>query len=327
MEEIGNTGHGGGAKEEVTRLDWGDLRHQVLPFCRLQAGEIWEDRVRGHRVGVLDATDARAVERLLAGRPVDCFINDPPYNIRVGGRSSQALFKKDLAAYLEFSRDWVSAAAARLNADASFYVWLGADYRDHFQPLPDFMILMRGFQDLTPKNYITLRNQRGYGTSANWMWIRQELLHYVKGKPPFTVQYTEIPKILKGYYKVVGGERRENLERGRSPFIRAGNVWVDVQQVFYRLEENVPGCYAQKPLKAILRIINASTVAGMLVGDLFAHSGTTLVAGEISGRPVCTCDNDPVFAEIAIRRLERFRATGRTGFQWRTPFPEIRVSH
>ncbi len=314
---------GGVFREELARLDWGALRERVLPLCRLKPGEIWQDPQRGHRVGVLDAGDAEQVGRLCGDRRVDCFVNDPPYNIRVGGRRSRALSKCALDEYLDFSRRWVTAAADRLAGHASFYVWLGADCRDQFQPLPDFMIMMRGFDALHPRSFITLRNQRGYGTAANWMWVRQELLYYVKGSPPFQVQYTDIPKILRGYYKVVGGERRENTARGHSPFIRAGNVWVDVQQVFYRMEENVPGCYAQKPLKAIRRILAASTAPGMLVGDLFAHSGTTLLAGELDGRTVFTGDNDPVFAEISIRRLEHFRSSGRTGFQWRTPFPEL----
>ena len=106
-------------------------------------------------------------------------------------------------------------------------------------------------------------------------------------------------------------------------FVLAGNVWMDIQQVFYRMEENVPGCYAQKPLKAIERIIAASTAEKNLVGDFFAHSGTTLIAGERLGRKVYTFDIDPVFAEITIRRLERYRETGKTGWQWNSPFPEL----
>jgi site-specific DNA-methyltransferase (adenine-specific) len=89
------------------------------------------------------------------------------------------------------------------------------------------------------------------------------------------------------------------------------------------MEENVSGCYAQKPLKAIERIIESSSLNGDLVADFFAHSGTTLVAGERLGRKVYTFDIDPVFAEITIRRLENYRKTGKTGWQWRTPFPEL----
>ncbi len=154
------------------------------------------------------------------------------------------------------------------------------------------------------------------------MAVRQELLYYVKGRPPFHVdaEYTDIPKILRGYYKEVNGQVTENLERGKSENIRAGNVWVDVQQVFYRMEENVSGCYAQKPLKAIDRIIKASSDPEDVVVDFFSHSGTTLLSAEINKRRCMTMDIDPLFCEITIRRLEHFRRTGRLGWQNGHPF-------
>jgi site-specific DNA-methyltransferase (adenine-specific) len=154
------------------------------------------------------------------------------------------------------------------------------------------------------------------------MAVRQELLYYIKGNPPFNVEaeYTDIPKILRGYYKEVDGLLTENLERSRSENIRAGNVWVDVQQVFYRMEENVSGCYAQKPLKAIERILSASSNKGDLVIDFFAHSGTTLLAAELLDRQCYTTDLDPIYCEIAIRRLERYRTTRKLGWQNGHPF-------
>jgi site-specific DNA-methyltransferase (adenine-specific) len=250
-------------------------------------------------------------------------IQDPPYNVAVGGVASEMLSRRDVGCYLQFSRKWLSNSIQAMRPDAHLYVWIGADYRAGFQPLPDFMMMAREFAELSARNIITMRNQRGYGTQKNWMWVRQELLYYVQGRPSFRVVYTDIPKSLGGYYKEVNGKRTENLERGRSSTIRPGNVWFDIQQVFYRMEENVPGCYAQKPLKAIERIMQSSSDEGDVVVDFFAHSGTTLLAGERLRRRVYTCDTDPIFAELTIRRLEQNRATGKTGWQWRNPFAEI----
>ena len=311
-------------REPFGRLDANpDVHSRLLEFSRLCPGEIWEDPKNGHRVGVLDATDAKHLVRLTGDSKPSLLVNDPPYNVAVGNVSTGNLFKQEVPAYMQFSKQWVENCTVVMNKDAHFYVWLGADVRDGFQPLPDFMMMMRDMQQLSPRNFITLRNQRGYGTQKNWMWVRQELLHYVHGSPHFAVTYTDIPKILRGYYKKVKGKRTENLERGKSENIRPGNVWVDVQQVFYRLEENVPGCYAQKPLKAIERILATSSFEGDVVLDCFAHSGTTLVAGERLGRRVLTMDIDPVFAELTIRRLEHYRETGQTGWQWCNPFPEM----
>ena len=314
----------GKTTEQLKRLDVDvKLRKHLLSYCRLKHGDVWEDPISGHRVGVLDATNQADVERIMKGEKTDLIINDPPYNVRVGNANTANLSKVDLTSYLEFSKKWVSNALQISKPNTHLYIWIGTDYKDNFQPLPDFMVLMRAFRNFSPRNFITLRNQRGYGTQKNWMWVRQELLHYVKGNPNFTVTYTDIPKILKGYYKKVNGRVTENLERSKSETIRPGNVWVDVQQVFYRMEENVAGCYAQKPLKAIQRIVESSSKEGDLIVDFFAHSGTTLLVGELSHRRVYTFDIDPIFAEITIRRLEHYRKTGKTGWQWHNPFPEM----
>ncbi len=272
--------------------------------------------MHGHRVGCLNATDGETIRDFMFGQQAQLAIHDPPYNLA-------AFELRSIAEFVAWCQKWVQTTHDALAPNASLYVWLGADQNNGFQPLPDFMLMMRD-QPFAPRSFITMRNQRGYGTLKNWMAVRQELLYYLKGTPTFNVdaEYTDIPKILRGYYKEVNGKMTENLERGRSNTIRAGNVWVDVQQVFYRMEENVSGCYAQKPLKCIERIIRASSDPGDLVTDFFAHSGTTLLAAEILKRKCYTVDLDPIYAEITIRRLEYFRATGRLGWQNGHPFQD-----
>lgn len=301
----------------LPRLDRAaDLRERLLPHCRLKPGEVWKDAAAGHRVGCLDAANAQDMARLMAGNLATLAIHDPPYNL-------VAFEQRGLDDYVQWCETWVRVTSHHLVPDASLYVWLGADQNRGFQPLPDFMLMMRGMPEFAPRSFITMRNQRGYGTQHNWMAIRQELLYYVKGTPRFSVQYTDVPKVLRGYYKEVAGEMTENVQRSKSPNIRPGNVWVDVQQVFYRLEENVSGCYAQKPLKAIDRIVSASSNVGDLVVDYFAHAGTTLVSCERLRRTCYTADIDPLFCEISIRRLEHFRRTGRTGWQNGNPFEDV----
>ncbi len=299
----------------LPRLDRSpELRRKLLPYCRLRAGDIWVDRIRGHRVGCLDASNLRDIDSIMSGEWARLAIHDPPYNLG-------AFERKSIVEFIKWCQAWVSHTHAVLASDSSLYIWIGADQNNGFQPLPDFVLMMRD-QSFRPRSLITMRNQRGYGTQKNWMAIRQELLYYVKGNPTFHVdaEYTDIPKIVRGYYKEINGRKTENLERSHSNTIRAGNVWIDIQQVFYRMEENVSGCYAQKPLKCIDRILRASSSSNDLVIDFFAHSGTTLIASEILNRKCFTLDIDPIYTEITIRRLERFRSTGKTGWQNGHPF-------
>ncbi len=284
-----------------------ELHTQLLQYCRLKSGEIWEDPTGKHRVGCLDAANSNDVKRLMNDEKATLAIQDPPYNL-------VAFDLQNVDGFIKWCRLWVDNCTEVMLDDSSFYVWLGADQNKGFQPLPEFMLMMRD-TDFNSRSFITMRNQRGYGTQKNWMAIRQELLYYTKGKPSFQVEYTDIPKILKGYYKKVDGKVTDNMERSRSDMLRAGNVWVDIQQVFYRMEENVNGCYAQKPLKSCERIIRSSSKEDDLIIDFFAHSGSTIISAEMNKRRCYTMDIDPVFCEITIRRLERFRQTGTTGWQ------------
>jgi DNA modification methylase len=299
----------------LPRLDKNpELRSHLLKYCRLQQGDIWVDPANEHRVGCLDAASYNDTVQLMASHKADLAIHDPPYNL-------VAFAEEELDVFIAWCRNWICNTDFALSTNSSLYIWLGADQTAGFQPLPDFMIMMRKTPFMT-RSYITMRNQRGYGTQRNWMAVRQELLYYTKGEAYFNVdaEYTDIPKILRGYYKEVDGKITENMERGKSENIRAGNVWVDIQQVFYRMEENVNGCYAQKPMKSCERIIKASSKPNDIVIDFFCHSGSTLLSAEILERRCFTMDLDPVYCEIAIRRLERFRSTGKTGWQNSNPF-------
>lgn len=284
---------------------------QSTSLPNFEYGVIWEDAVNSHRVGCLDATKKGDVEKLMKGEKATLAVQDPPYNIEINHEFN----KRSISDYILWSEKWIDNTIKILDKDSSLYIWLGADIKDGFQPLADFMIMMRN-KPIKARNFITLRNQRGYGTQKNWMAVRQELLYYTKGDPFFNVgaEYTDIPKKTKGYYKKVNGKITENIERSKSSNIRAGNVWFDIQQVFYLLEENVEGCYAQKPLRAIERIMKASSKENNLIVDFFAHSGATLLQAEISKRKCYTMDISPAYCKITVARLLHFRRTGRKGW-------------
>src|SRR3989338_1654402 len=274
-------------------------------------GTIWEDPVSGHKIGCLDASKKEDVEKLMDNKKAALAIQDPPYNVDINNEFGNLPLNK----YINWSEKWIDDTINALGENSSLYIWLGADIRNGLQPLPDFIIMMRN-KPVRVRNFITMRNQRGYGTQKNWMAIRQELLYYIKGEPIFNVdaEYTDIPKKTKGYYKRVNGKVTENFERSKSLTIRAGNVWHDIQQVFYLMHENIEGCFAQKPLKSAERIIEASSKPGDIVIDFFSHSGSTLLQAEMNKRIAYTMDIDPSYCKVTAARLLRFRRTGETGW-------------
>ena len=302
---------------QLPRIDNDEvLKKYFEKFCRLKSGEIWKDPEGKHKVGCCDATDKKSVIETMDGEKAKLAVHDPPYNMI-------AFDVKNSNDFVNWCRKWIDITDEVLDKDSALYIWLGADQKKHFEPFAEFIIMMRdtGFDS---KSFITMRNQRGYGTQKNWMAVRQELLYYAKGNPVFNIEnvYTDIPKTLKGYYKEVGGEVKENIARSKSDKIRASNVWIDIQQVFHLREENVNGCFVQKPIKALERIIEVSSNKNDIVVDFFSHSGTTLLAAEKLNRKSVVLDIEPIYCEITIRRLERYRKTGKLGWQNSNPFEE-----
>jgi len=300
---------------QLPRIDKDDyLKEYLEKFCRLKFGETWEDPKGKHKIGCLDAADEKSILNLMDGKFAKLAIHDPPYNMIAFGT-------QDANDFVEWCKKWIDISNSVLADDSSLYIWLGADQKNHFEPFAEFIIMMKdsGFNS---KSFITMRNQRGYGTQKNWMAVRQELLYYIKGKPIFNIGsvYTDIPKAVKGYYKNVGGKVTENIERSKSDKIRASNVWIDIQQVFHLREENVNGCFVQKPIKSVERIIEVSSNEKDLVIDFFSHAGTTTLAAEKLNRKSVSIDIEPIYCEISIRRLERFRKTGKLGWQNSNPF-------
>ena len=105
--------------EQLKRLDSQlELREQLLSLCRLQYGEIWQDSVHGHRVGVLDATNRDDLAKIMSDEKTPLIINDPPYNVAVGSTNTKNPSRIDIDSYLGFSRKWVENALGILDRSA-----------------------------------------------------------------------------------------------------------------------------------------------------------------------------------------------------------------
>ncbi|MGI8468739.1 MAG: DNA methyltransferase [Pyrinomonadaceae bacterium] len=149
-----------------------ELQEKLLPFCRLQKGEIWKDESGKFRVGCLDIASLTDVESLMNDEKATLSIQDPPYNFI-------AFQETQVSEFIKWCETWTENIESILAENGSFYVWLGADQRNGFQPLPDFMLMMRE-TNFKPRSFITMRNQRGFGAQKNWMAVRQELFHFTK---------------------------------------------------------------------------------------------------------------------------------------------------
>jgi site-specific DNA-methyltransferase (adenine-specific) len=127
-----------------------EVRSHLFKYCRLKEGEIWHDPSGKHRLGCLDAANSIHIQRLMNGARATLAIHDPPYNL-------VAFEERELSEFISWCKRWVENTEAALTENSSLYVWLGADQTAGFQPLPDFMVMMRS-TSLRPRSFITMRN-------------------------------------------------------------------------------------------------------------------------------------------------------------------------
>ena len=120
----------------LPRLDENaEIRKELLSHCRLEPGEIWSDPQGRHRVGCLDAANEEHVKLLHADTSATLAIHDPPYNL-------VAFEERQLHEFIDWCKQWAGNSISQLSQNSSLYIWLGADQKNSFQPLPDFMLMM-----------------------------------------------------------------------------------------------------------------------------------------------------------------------------------------
>ncbi len=84
-------------------------------------------------------------------------------------------------------------------------------------------------------------------------------------------------------------------------------------------KENETGHSTQKPIECMKRPIENNSSPGQAVYEPFSGSGTTIMAGELTGRSIHAIELSPAYVDVAIKRWQNFtgkkatlEATGQT---------------
>jgi DNA modification methylase len=259
-----------------------------------QLGECWI--LGGHRIRCGDSTAAADVAALLDGQEPGLMVTDPPYGVnydpawraKVTGqkvRASGKVLNDDRA-------DWREAWV--LFPGAVAYVWHGALHAGEVQA----SLLAAGFevrsQIIWEKDRFAL--SRGHfhwrhepawyavrkGCSANWKGGRKrDTVWSIEGPGP--VDLVAVQRVLTE----VGGEEI---------------VW----RIPMTVDDGSTGHGTQKPVECMRRPMELNSEEGDLVYEPFSGSGSSIIAGEQSGRRVLAMELSPAYVDVAVRRWEAF---------------------
>lgn len=224
-----------------------------------------------HRLICADATEQATLGKVLEGRKVDAVFTDPPYAI-YGSSTGLAAEVADDKMVRPFFRDIVRQAAHALKPFGHAYVC--CDWRSW----ASWWEVAKG-TGVAPKNMIVW-DKGGAGLGNNYA-NTHELVFFGAA----------IPKRVRMTVDVAGQRPVLDSNLWRIPRVPAG-------------EERVHN--AQKPVELVARAVRNSTEQGERVLDLFAGSGTTLIACEQEERRGLAVEIDPAWCDVVVARWEKF---------------------
>jgi len=268
----------------------------------------------------------------------DLIFADPPYNIGFEYDGHYVDQRPD-DEYLQWTYDWIDAAARMLKPTGSFYILIGDEYaaevRVHLKKL-------QASGGLLFRNWIVWHYTFGQRCKIKFNRSHAHLFYCVgsaavnpkTGKPkanltknaPFTFHYDQVA--LPSARMTTYNDPRQN-PKGKLPddtwvlkfpamenwhvrpqdaaeegaFDAGGDTWYQsrLAGTFKEREQWHP---CQLPEALLQRIIRCSSNEGDLVFDPFAGSGTTLAVAHKLGRHWLGCELSPEYRKKALKRIK-----------------------
>jgi DNA modification methylase len=271
-------------------------------------GDLW--LLGHHRLLCGDSGKASDVDRLLDRAPIHLVNMDPPYGVNVEPRSNNAIAaglssfegtknhqRLDLSRHPEKATPTDRKLRARDRPLANDFVsseefsrllhlWFGNVAR----------VLLPGHAYYIWGGYSNLPNYPGV-LAAHGLFFSQAIV-WNKLHPVLT------RKDFLGCFELAFYGWKEGAGHRFYGPNNALDLWevrkVNPQSMIHLTE---------KPVELAARAIAYSSKAGENVLDLFAGSGSTLIAAEQAGRRSFLMELDPLYADVIVRRFENFTGT------------------
>jgi DNA modification methylase len=256
-----------------------------------KTGDVW--LLGDHRILCGDVRSDLDLTKLLADEKLDLVFTDPPYNV----------------AYSGLGQNRLGTIENDDQTDEAFGAWIDEALRSIGKAMRTLACIYVCHPDSASAPKIAFENAfaGSFKKSSTIIWAKQSA---GMGWQDYRAQHEPI---LYGW-KEGKGKHFFAEDRTRT------TIWS-----FDRDSHTSYVHPTQKPVALAQEAIINSSKQGWKIGDLFAGSGTTIIAAEITRRVARAMEIDPGYVDVAVRRWEgftgriaRLEATGQT-------FEETRV--
>lgn len=264
---------------EVVEDDY-DPNPPEIPKSKI--GDIYQ--LGGHRLMCGDSTNLDDVERLCAGTKMDLLLTDPPYNVDYEGKAGK--IKNDHMANDKFRAFLVAAfcnAAAAMKPGAGFYIW---------------------HADSEGYNFRGACLDAGLRVRQCLIWVKNAA---VLGRQDYHWKHEPCLYGESEAEEEIGDETQPCLygwaEGAKHYFFRNRKQTTILEFPKPTKSKEHP---TMKPVRLFDYQMQCSTRLGDNVLDLFAGSGTAIIAAEQNGRHAYCMEFDPRYVDVIIDRWEQF---------------------
>lgn len=245
-----------------------------------------------HRLLCGDATNSNDVRRLADGQLADMLLTDPPYNVDYTGGTAEALkIENDHmpdTQFRQFLADAFGNARAVMKPGAAFHIWHGDSEGYNFRgACRDAGLQVRQCL-IWEKNAMVLGRQ-------DFQWQHEPCLYGENPPPMFEEeQYLTEDNQVALYGWRDGGRHYWFKNRKQTTILRFDKPT--------RSKEHP----TMKPVLLFNYQMECNTRPGEVVLDLFAGSGTTIIAAEQNGRIAWCMEKDPRYVDVIVDRWQEF---------------------
>lgn len=240
------------------------------------SGDVWV--LGNHRIICGDSTSADVVGKLLGPVKPHLMVTDPPYGVK-------------------YDADWRNRAARHSPSMGNRAIGGGAvgvvlnddraDWRDAWALFPGDVAYV--WCAPGPLNCVVHDSLTGAGFTPRMMiiWAKSQL---VIGRGNYHVQHEPCwYAVRKGKTAHWHGDRKQTT------------LWqIDKPQ------KSETGHSTQKPVECMKRPIENNSSPGQAVYEPFSGSGTTIIAGEMTGRHIYAIELNPAYVDVAVMRWQNF---------------------
>ena len=243
-------------------------------------GDVW--LLGRHRLACGSSTDAHTVDAVLAGVKPHLMVTDPPYGVEYDASwRSKAMPKKNDAG--RWTEKDGRAKGVVLNDDI-------ADWSDAWALFHgDVAYVWHG--SLQTSIVLGSLEVNGFKGRSLIIWAKS---HFAIGRGDYHPMHEPCWYLVrdgkKGHY--CGDRKQTTLWQIPKP------------------QKSETGHSTQKPVECMKRPIENNSSPGQAVYEPFSGSGTTIIAGEMTGRCVYAIELNPAYVDMAVTRWQNF--TGQT---------------